>query len=323
MADARGRCFFSELTERRGDFNLRPTATAWWLKDVTLLVLIASALPRDPPIEFHVGAADLGFRCAATLVSSLLLSSLVCPRPGLFRSCFWMHAACLPADFSLAVMFILLKEGVPISSDEVPVQVNGRNIATATHAPSRLNERSYDVFGKTNASLQVTLHFGGQDVRSHAWTPASVPAHKPRHHQLKKFPATVPHVRSRPENGSDDFVVSKAPISNKTASTDFLLKDIVPRTKPVQRSWKENADGFADNGPRRTYSLRGQFGVFLMADHVVCIFARSHLLLRMLACLAALTRKEVEAGNAVNVRFARRHRRPTETQARDGLLTSL
>lgn len=317
MVDARRRCFFSELTERRGDFNLRPTATAWWLKDVTLLVLVASALPQDPPVDFHFGAADLGFRCAATSVSSLLLSSLVCPRPGLFRSCFWTHAACLPADLSLAVMFILLKEGVLTSNDEEPVQVN-KGVATTAHVSARLDE--YGISGKMNASLPVTLHSEGQDVRSDVRTTASVPTLKPRRHRLKKFPATVPHVRSRPENGSGDFVVSKAPMSKKTASND---KGTVPRTKPVRRSLKQSSDGFADKGPRRTSSLRGQFGVFLMADHVVSIFARWHLLLRMLACLAALTRKEVEAGHAINVRFARHHPGPTETQTRVGLVTAL
>ncbi|KAL1431453.1 hypothetical protein MTO96_014185 [Rhipicephalus appendiculatus] len=114
------RQLFRELTVRSGDFDLRPTATAWWLKDVTLLVLVTSSAltwegQRDE--ELVVGAMDVGFRGVASLVSTVLLASLVCPRPGLFRQCFWAHAVCLPCDLSLSATFIMIKAEGMFNSD--------------------------------------------------------------------------------------------------------------------------------------------------------------------------------------------------------------
>ncbi|KAL1431454.1 hypothetical protein MTO96_014186 [Rhipicephalus appendiculatus] len=52
------------------------------------------------------------------------------------------------------------------------------------------------------------------------------------------------------------------------------------------------------NRLRKAATARHQVAVFTLADHIICIFARSYLLMRMRACLAALASDEVDELNA-------------------------
>ncbi|KAL3213473.1 hypothetical protein MRX96_035363 [Rhipicephalus microplus] len=224
------RQLFRELTVRSGEFDLRPTAAAWWLKDVTLLVLVTSSAltwegHRDE--ELVAGAMDVGFRCVASLVSTVLLASLVCPRPGLFRQCFWAHAVCLPGDLSLSATFVFIKAEGMFNSDY-----------TGPELRSTSGKQSCDVHNAVPTKEERVLEARAVDVGTQCNSSSNVAA-----------------------------------VSRDSLKGDELAEK---------------------NRLRKAATARHQLAVFTLADHIICLFARSYLLMRMRACLSSLASGEVD-----------------------------
>lgn len=300
------RRLFRELTVRSGDFDLRPTATAWWLKDVTLLALVAScALTWEGQRgeELLVSAADVGFRSAASLVSTVLLASLVCPRPALFRSCFWAHVGCLPADVSLSAAFVLLKAEEIFGSDYA-----GSARSTPRSSRSEARVVTPHVEGRGGAGSGTEDFSGGDVARLHKrLSTAAVDKNSSSRRWQTYDPALTPdaepHVTSWQLNERDSpegtaVLARRLQLIEGTALEVAARRNTSSNIAAAPRDSLNGEDLAEENRLRRAAASRHQFAVFTLADHVICIFARSYLLMRMRACLAALASAEADERNA-------------------------
>lgn len=295
------RRLFRDLTVRSGDFDLRPTATAWWLKDITLLGLVASCAltwegQRDE--ELVVSATDVGFRSAASLVSTVLLASLVCPRPALFRRCFWAHAGCLPADTLLSVAFVLLKAEEMFSSDYAgPARLTPRSsrseVAPYVDGRGGTGSGTEDSSGRDVARL---LH----ERRSTAATDKNSSSRTWQNYDRAVTPDADPHLTSwrlNERDGPDETTV----LARRLQVIEAMALEVAARCNltsniaAVSRDSLKGEEQADENRLRKAAAARHQLAVFTLADHVICIFARSYLLMRMRAYLAALASAEADA----------------------------
>ncbi|KAH7951240.1 hypothetical protein HPB52_006989 [Rhipicephalus sanguineus] len=307
------RQLFRELTVRSGDFDLRPTATAWWLKDVTLLVLVTSSAltwEGQRTEELVVGVMDVGFRGVASLVSTVLLASLVCPRPGLFRQCFWAHAVCLPGDVSLSAAFILIKAEEMFNSDYAEPKIR----ATSESSPGK------GVVGPYVAGTRREDTDRHDDVarihksQSTAATDNNWSSRRRQSYGRLATPDVEPHATSWHRNESDGRY---GVLTRELRVTEATTVDIGARCNSSSNiAAVPRIDSLIDeemaekNRLWKAATARHQLAVFTLADHIICIFARSYLLMRMRACLAALASDEVDEMNAVGAPLqdsSRRH----------------
>ncbi|KAK8759110.1 hypothetical protein V5799_003258 [Amblyomma americanum] len=322
-APSNHRTLFRDLTVRRGSFDLRPTATTWWIKDIALLGLAGWALSRamdderrrltESQLLLPVSAADVAFRAAATLASGLLLGSLVCPRPAFFRRCFWAHAGCLPVDLALSVAFVLLKaeveptwkyaspwiqwastrnsggHGVILASVD---ELGGTGTRTEVFrrrrdAAKRRENQSVAVATSGAWSRVLSRKWNGHDRAAFSHDPALLAGLSITNNP--NFPTSTMRRKQRATAG--------APTSGDVAPGDNATNRTSPEVRGLQEDFAEPAA--AEDGSRRADVVRGQLGAFLLADHVICLFARCYLLMRMRACLTALVIDEADA-DAIN-----------------------
>ncbi|KAH8023947.1 hypothetical protein HPB51_020210 [Rhipicephalus microplus] len=289
------RQLFRELTVRSGEFDLRPTAAAWWLKDVTLLVLAASSAltwegHRDE--ELVAGAMDVGFRCVASLVSTVLLASLVCPRPGLFRQCFWAHAVCLPGDLSLSATFVFIKAEGMFNSD----YTGPEHRSTSGSSPGKAVFGSYVTGTRTEDADRhddiARLH----ESRSTAAVKENLSSLSQQNYGHLATVDVELHVSSRRPNESDvhNAVPTKQRVLETRAVDVGTQCNSSSNVAAVSRDSLKGDELAEKNRLRKAATARHQLAVFTLADHIICLFARSYLLMRMRACLTSLASGEVD-----------------------------
>ncbi|KAH6930175.1 hypothetical protein HPB50_011422 [Hyalomma asiaticum] len=293
------RRLFRELTVRSGDFDLRPTATAWWLKDVTLLAIVAScALTWEGQRyeELAVGAVDVGFRGAAGLVSTVLLGSLVCPRPALFRRCFWAHAVCLPGDISLSAAFVVLKAEEMFNSDYARLKRS-----TPRNSPAKAGVVPYVAGTRTGDSSRLDDAARLHESRRTAAADKNSSSRRPQIYGRTATPYLKPRATSWKRNesdGRDTLLTSELRVMKATAINNSARCNSSLNIDAVQQDSLTGEELAEENRLRKAAAARHQLAVFTLADHIICIFARAYLLMRMRACLAALASDEVDERNA-------------------------